>query len=451
MTDALFLEHIQKLEEFVETVDQYEKKFEESYNLREEIEKRKDTEYNLWQTIITSDIARCQSDIQSKQVSLQSLDLSYETYKTQQIMEEQKTIMSETECNKLRNKYDELVQEIDKQSFNHSEEHDIILGTSVNYGREIMIPYNVFSNILYYIDIQTIFIISRVCQLWNTGIKNWSGWKNGVLLHYWNNQEILFGYQNSLNREHTPSLGSTTSSSHTNDLYYQRFRRFMLSIETQKNNMYQIEVEGFSDINLPSQETAIQHDKSKRKVMLYPVEGNEQLAKEFSICDVILSNHQNLANIKATIARLQTRCESDKQTQKGYQIQTQNLTNNIAIVDKQVKELDLQQESDKNTIKFLDQQITTLQRTLDELKQIPTRLEEEESKLEKEFELKLKALNESGLIDLNQELLKLRQENETLATALKLEQANLQTTTQQRDDLKSRYEALKEEMTKALL
>ena len=67
---------------------------------------------------------------------------------------------------------------------------------------------------------------------------------------------------------------------------------------------------GFLDKKSPVSEHIV-HDKSKRKVILQPIEGLAQLAKEFSICDVILSNHQNLAQIKADTERLKNRVLSN--------------------------------------------------------------------------------------------------------------------------------------------
>ena len=81
------------------------------------------------------------------------------------------------------------------------------------------------------------------------------------------------------------------------------------------NNLYtyitHIHNTGFADKNrvLPD---AVTHDKLKKKVTLEPIEGSDDLIKEFQICDVILSNHQNLARIKADCARLQNRVKLNK-------------------------------------------------------------------------------------------------------------------------------------------
>merc|ERR1712113_1138261 len=137
--------------------------------------------------------------------------------------------------------------------------------------------------------------------------------------------------------------------------------------------MYQVENVGYSDKNMSASQQ-ISHDKLKKRVTIQPIEGQKQFAKEFAICDAILGNHQRLARIKEKCERLKSRCESDKNTQRGYQMTTKELQQEIDIFDKDVKELELQQNSDLNTIKFLKQQIIIKEKTLNELKEIPERL-----------------------------------------------------------------------------
>merc|ERR1712113_985290 len=134
--------------------------------------------------------------------------------------------------------------------------------------------------------------------------------------------------------------------------------------------MYQVENVGYSDKNMSASQQ-ISHDKAKKRVTIQPIEGQKQFAKEFSICDVILGNHQRLARIKEKCERLKSRCESDKSTQRGYQMTTNELQREIDFFDKDEKELELQQNSDLNTIKFLKQQIIQKEKTLNELQEIP--------------------------------------------------------------------------------
>lgn len=194
--------------------------------------------------------------------------------------------------------------------------------------------------------------------------------------------------------------------------------------------------------------SAISHDKSKKKVTIQPIEGQKQFEKEFSICDVILGNHQRLARIKEKCERLKSRCESDKNTQRGYQMTTKELQHDIDIFDKDVKELELQQNSDLNTIKFLKQQIKIKQDTLNELKDIPEKLKLKEEENNKLFIEKMKNLENAADDNMQEIILKTQKEKETLTKAIKMEQANLRSITQKRDELRKQYDWLKDEMTK---
>ena len=48
-------------------------------------------------------------------------------------------------------------------------------------------------------------------------------------------------------------------------------------------------------------------DRSRRKVVLQPTEGDGKFIKEFSISEVLLQNHQTLAEIKADTLRLKSK------------------------------------------------------------------------------------------------------------------------------------------------
>ena len=194
--------------------------------------------------------------------------------------------------------------------------------------------------------------------------------------------------------------------------------------------------------------SAISHDKAKKRVTIQPIEGQKQFEKEFSICDVILGNHQRLARIKEKCERLKSRCESDKSTQRGYQMTTKELQHEVDIYDKEVKELELQQNSDLNTIKFLKQQIQIKEDKLNELKVIPEQLKTKEEENNRIFLQKMKDLENSADTNMQEIIQKTQKEKETLTKAIKMEQANLRSITQKREELKKQYEWLKDQITK---
>ena len=192
----------------------------------------------------------------------------------------------------------------------------------------------------------------------------------------------------------------------------------------------------------------MQSDKGRHRVTLEPVEGVKHFEREFSCCDVVLGNHQRLARMKEKCERLRSRCESDKSTQRGYQLTTKELQREIESVDKEVKELELQQTSDLNTISFLNQQIVLKEQALDKVQGAPQRLKEEELLQNEGFEREMKKVEGSNNDNLQRIILKTRAEKETLATAIKLEQSNLRAITEKRGELKAQYEWLKEQITK---
>ena len=195
-------------------------------------------------------------------------------------------------------------------------------------------------------------------------------------------------------------------------------------------------------------QNAISHDKAKKRVTIQAIEGQKQFEKEFQICDVILGNHQKLARTKEKCERLKSRCESDKSTQRGYQMTTKELQREIDIIDKDVKELELQQKSDLNTISFLKQQILIKQETLDELKDIPEQLRVKDEENNKRFIQKMQDLENEADDNMQEIITKTQKEKETLTQAIKLEQANLRSITQKRDELKRQYNAIKDQITK---
>ena len=215
----------------------------------EMIERRKDAEFDLWHSILSSDITHFESDIQSKQVSLMGLKLELETIKTAEALEQQKCHMNETDCKKLRVKYITLQKLISRHSLTgHIDEntYNVTIGVSLHYGKELRLNGSIFSNILYFEDIQTIMNIEIVCKEWKYAISNWKGWKDYNISHIWNNRDCLFhGNTNMLNVD-TYSSRASSKGSKNEEVYLPRFRRFLLTIETQKNNQFQIEVAGLS-------------------------------------------------------------------------------------------------------------------------------------------------------------------------------------------------------------
>lgn len=181
---------------------------------------------------------------------------------------------------------------------------------------------------------------------------------------------------------------------------------------------------------------------------IQPIEGQKQFEKEFSICDVILGNHQKLARTKEKCERLKSRCESDKSTQRGYQMTTKELQNDVNRFDKEVKELELQQNSDLNTIKFLKEQIQIKENKLNELKVIPEQLKAKDEENNRLFLQRMKDLENNADNDMPQIIQKTQKEKETLTKAIKMEQANLRAITQKREELKKQYEWLKDQITK---
>ena len=129
---------------------------------------------------------------------------------------------------------------------------------------------------------------------------------------------------------------------------------------------------------------------------------------------------------------------------------TKELQREIDIYDKDVKELELQQNSDLNTIKFLKQQIVLKEKTLSELQEIPQRLKEEEERNNLEFMQTIKKLETESDDNTKEIIDKTMKEKQTLTKAIKLEQSNLRAITQKRDELKNQYEWLKEQITKLI-
>lgn len=416
---------------------------------------QQDHEYALWECMLQSDIAHYESQLQSLSSSLQDLQLELETVRVRQALEEQRTFVFETEARKLRSRYDGLRRTIEAESLCHHEELEVMIGAPRQYGKELVFPGNVFSVILSMMDIESIFKLERVSVSWYDAIHCWKGWVIGTAnpQSTLNNLVAIRKYKEQrkeLRLSPALAVSEASSSNYSSDadkLFYPRFRRFVLSIETQKNNMYQIEIVGYSDKTVNAS-SSIQQDKGRKRVTIQPIEGVKQFEREFSICDVVLGNHQRLARMKEKCERLRSRCESDKSTQRGYQLTTRELQRDIERVDKEVKELELQQTSDLNTIKFLRKQIELKAAALKEAQDAPERLKEEERRQNAEFEVEMKKLEGTNNDNMQRIILKTRKEKETLTTAIKLEQSNLRAITEKREQLKAQYEWLKDRITK---
>ncbi|ETO12477.1 hypothetical protein RFI_24901 [Reticulomyxa filosa] len=309
--DDLFFAQLNKLADFETQIENFESEFLNQSKELEEIQLRRDAEFDLWKATFSSEISHYQSDIQSKQLSLLGTKLKLETTKAAHALEQQKTFTLQTECNKLKRKYEKLKKRIKEQvsafQFGNLEEADVNFATSLHYQREYILPGPVFHTVLSFCDLQTIFVCGRVSKSWRKGINYWLGWLNPSYKHIHDLNEIFqtttFGPKKTIA---SPSFVSSLDTKDSDALFYQKFRRFVLAIETQKSNTYKVEVIGFADKTTPVQSNVV-HDRNKRKVILQPIEGDPQLQKEYSICEVILSNHQKLAKIKAQTERFKNR------------------------------------------------------------------------------------------------------------------------------------------------
>ena len=251
--DAVLLSQIGDLKTFDKKLGAFQSSIVKKYNENEGIERRKDAEYDLWRSILSSDISKISSDIQSIEDLLMGLKLEFETIKTNESLELQKVIMSENECKKLRIKYLNLQKLINKnslQGYIDETTYNITIGISLHYGKELIINGLIFSNILYYCDIQTIMKIETVCKEWKYAINNWKGWKDISINYIWNNIDYLFHNNTNISDEISKNSTASSKGSSKKDLIYlPRFRRFLLTIDTLKNNQFQIEVAGMFFLN----------------------------------------------------------------------------------------------------------------------------------------------------------------------------------------------------------
>lgn len=258
--DDLFIKQINQLQEFQELINNFQSTLEQKDDEYCNKTMCENNEYSLWESMLESDITHYESQIQSYQMSLQDLKLNHETLEVKKSLEEQKTFVFETEVNKLRNKYDTLQNKLKQESLTHIEEYDVLISTSRNYGKQIIFSGNIFSLILSFIDIENIFKLERVSISWYDAIHSWKGWmiKDNVIESKDNNLAVINKYKdivdnklfNNSNRSRANSMNVISEASSSNysadddKLFYPRFRRFALSIETQKNHMYQVEIVG---------------------------------------------------------------------------------------------------------------------------------------------------------------------------------------------------------------
>ncbi len=200
-------------------------------------------EYALWECMLESDIAQFESRLQSMSCSLQDLQLETETLAVRQSLEEQRSFVFETEARKLRARYDRLQRQIKAESLSKHEELSVVIGAAKHYGKEMVFPGNVFSVILSMVDIEGIFKLERVSVSWYDAIHCWKGWiiDSSNPQSTLNNLAAIRKYK-ELRDETTAPILDANDSNDVDD--HPRFKRFELSIETQKNNMYQIEIIG---------------------------------------------------------------------------------------------------------------------------------------------------------------------------------------------------------------
>ncbi|ETO12476.1 hypothetical protein RFI_24900 [Reticulomyxa filosa] len=114
------------------------------------------------------------------------------------------------------------------------------------------------------------------------------------------------------------------------------------------------------------------------------------------------------------------KCESDERTKKGYQMQKEEIEKQIREVDNDVKELELQQQSDVSTIQFLQQQISTKEQQIEDLAKIPERLKQEEAQREAEFQQKIKELEDDSNNSFQEQLIKINKEKDILTKEIKV-------------------------------
>ena len=248
-TESMFTQQLDQLQEFQDTIATLESTLQSKDEEYCDEILLQNHEYALWECMLQSDIAHYESQLQSLSSSLQDLQLELETVRVRQALEEQRTFVFETEARKLRSRYDGLRRQIESESLSHHEELEVVIGASRHYGKEMVFPGNVFSVILSMIDIESIFKLERVSVSWYDAIHSWNGWiiGNGNPQSVHNNLVAIRKYKEQRQNPAAIPVSEASSSNYSSDadkLFYPRFRRFLLSIETQKNNMYQIEIIG---------------------------------------------------------------------------------------------------------------------------------------------------------------------------------------------------------------
>lgn len=428
--DNLFVKELNNLSEFSCSLSTFCDKLQKESVHECDILNRHASEYSLWNSILSGEILHIQSSIQSINASMIHLRFDLETKRAKSNFEMQKSFIFETECDKLRHELDEYQMRIRNESLLYHAQYELCIAHSKHFASQIIIPSLIFSNILHFLDFFSILNLELVNSEWYDSINNWRGWH----LYQYRNDMNIFNVRDDMNHHHSRMNGMT----------HPRFRRFILSIETQKNNKYLVEIVGYSDRSAMLSErrqSGIKHDKSKKRLTIESVENDSNFNKEFNICHVILGNHQKLAEIKEACARLRSRCESDKSTQKGYQMQTSNLQREIISVDKYVKQLDLQTESDQNTIQFLHSQIAQLSEKIKNQRLLLKKLVVNAAQ-------KTNVPSESYVdINMQQQVLNAGKEKDLLTKQIKILQSKYRAITQQRDEHKYEYERLKRNIT----
>ena len=127
---------------------------------------------------------------------------------------------------------------------------------------------------------------------------------------------------------------------------------------------------------------------------------------------------------------------------------TQQLSQRVEMIDAEVKNLELQQQSDITTIQYLQQEITALQNELSELSAMPDEIEAEEKRSQAAFEEAMREMEHEEETGLREELARLHKEHALLAREIELQQSKLRQVTNDRDQLKHRWTRLKDDISK---
>jgi len=420
--DAVLENGLTDCTSFISSLDSLEKRLNEQLLFLDEQHALEHEKCEIQCANLRAECIQLESKTRTVVNNLQNEEAMTAKLRMEQTEIKQDVITLNSETNDLDNEIQVLEDELEQLRTQLEPRKDVVL-YKYNAYRGVIMPGNVFDNILGFLETRQLFLIENVCKDWHQAISTWPGWSS------------------------TKKYQPKPTEFDVSEMVRQSFPRFLMFIELdQKRSLWNITVEGKPEgDNAPTQVNA------SNTVVMDIQQNNPDMVKEYMVCDTILKTNQKLAQIKVDMSRHHQRLSNNESIKKGYKMQTDFVSKDIQELIRKNHHLETQLQSDLHTLNYLKLRVTQLTQEHTDLSNIPTRIKDQQRSKEAAVEETVESLKAKELSEKLAEIAKIKKEKEVLGREIQKADAKLKEIAAKRDESKKQYLAIKGQLAVQLL